>query len=157
MFAHAHLHLLGRVLGEQSLIDGELEHGLGRGEVDVPDRYVLHAAFEQRLLPGDEVGARDRRGGVVTEMPDQPVDDRRLPLDGGRRELGFLAVGFEEGAQRHRRLVAGVDRGRTGERIIRLRKDPSAKKRRPPGSWRPCPRPRRTCTGGARERGRRRR
>lgn len=34
LLAHAHLHLLGGILGEQSLIDGELEQRLGRGEVE---------------------------------------------------------------------------------------------------------------------------
>jgi hypothetical protein len=78
--------------GEQSLVDGELQHRLGRGEVDVPDRDVLHAAFEQRVLPGDDVGARDRRRIIVAEMGDQPVDDRRPALHHRRCEFGLPGV-----------------------------------------------------------------
>jgi hypothetical protein len=41
---------------------------------------------------------------VMTEVHDQPVDDRRPALHGGRRAFGLLGIGIEYRPERHRGL-----------------------------------------------------
>ena len=81
----ADLDVLRRIFGELPLVDGELQQRLDGGEIDVADRDVRHAAAQQRVLPGDDVGARRRGRVVVAEMADKPLDDRGPALDGRGR------------------------------------------------------------------------
>jgi hypothetical protein len=114
----AHLDAGGRVFGEVALVYGELQRRLDGRHIHVTHRDVGHAAGEQRVLPVDDVGARCRRGVVVTETSDQAVDDRRPALHRRRRELGLPGVGFEDRAQRCRCLRRS-DGGRTGRSRVR--------------------------------------
>lgn len=64
-----------------------VEAGDDSFRADVADRDVGHAAVQERVLPGDDVGARYRRRVVVAEVRDEAIYDRRPALHCRRGEL----------------------------------------------------------------------
>ena len=60
------------------LVDGVLQHRLHGRHVDVADGDVRHAVVEESVLPGDDVGARDRVRVVVPEVNDQAIEDLKI-------------------------------------------------------------------------------